>query len=148
MNGTLLGPGEGESLPMGPTTVTIKANSEMTGGTFFLSETSLAAHMPGPPPHTHDTITDMFYVLEGTLTVLLGDAEHAAGPGTFVCAPPGVVHTFRNDSDRPVRFLNANTPGGFEAYMRDLAANAAGGPMTSEQIGAIAARYDVTPVMR
>ena len=30
--------------------------------------------------------------------------------------------------------------------MRELAANAADGPMTSEQIGAIAARYDFTPV--
>ena len=146
MNGKLFGPGEGEVLAMGPNTITIKANSEMTGGTFFLSETSIAARAPGPPPHTHDTITDMFYVLEGTLTVLLGDEEHAAGPGAFVCAPPGVVHTFRNDSDQPVRFLNANTPGGFELYMRELSANAADGPMTSEQIGAIAARYDFTPV--
>ena len=120
----------------------------MTGGTFFLSETSLAARSPGPPPHTHDTITDMFYVLEGTLTVVLGDEEHTAGPGTFVCAPPGVVHTFRNDSDLPVRFLNANTPGGFESYMRELSASAADGPMTSEQIGAIAARYDFTAVVR
>jgi oxalate decarboxylase/phosphoglucose isomerase-like protein (cupin superfamily) len=82
-----------------------------------------------------------------TLTVLLGDAEHAAGPGTFVCAPPGVVHTFRNDSDLPVRFLNANTPGGFEAYMRELSASAADGPMTSEEIGAIAARYDFMPAI-
>ena len=117
---------------MGPNTITIKANSEMTGGTFFLSETSLAARSPGPPPHTHRTITDMFYVLAGTLTVLLGDDEHTAGPGTFVCAPPGVVHTFRND----------------EAYRRELSASAADGPMTSEELGAIAARYDFLPVAR
>jgi quercetin dioxygenase-like cupin family protein len=146
MNGKLFGPGEGEVLAMGPNTITIKATSEMTGGSFFLSETLIAARAPGPPPHTHEAITDMFYVLEGTLTVLLGDEEHTAGPGAFLCAPPGVVHTFRNDSDQPVRFLNANTPGGFEVYMRELAANAADGPMTSEQIGAIAARYDFTPV--
>ena len=131
MNGKLFGPGEGEVLAMGPNTITIKANSEMTGGTFFLSETSIAARAPGPPPHTHDTITDMFDVLEGTLTVLLGDEEHAAGPGAFVCAPPGVVPRFRNDSDEPVRFLNANTPGGFERYMRELSANAADWLITS-----------------
>ncbi|HEV2058799.1 MAG TPA: hypothetical protein VGR11_05540 [Solirubrobacteraceae bacterium] len=37
------------------------------------------------------------------------------------CAPPGVVHTFRNDSDGPVRLLDFNTPAGWEHYMRDVA---------------------------
>jgi hypothetical protein len=42
-----------------------------------------------------------------------------------------------------VRFLNFSTPGGFEAYMRELGAAAAAGPMTSEAIGQIASRHDV-----
>ena len=102
--------------------------------------------MPGPPPHTHATLHDMFYVLEGTLTMRIGDDEVAAPAGTFVCAPPGTVHTFRNASDAPVRFLNFNTPGGWERYMRDLAAAAASGtPPTPAEIGRIASRYDFTP---
>ena len=60
----------------------------------------------------------MFYVLEGTLTLRLGDREIEAGPGSFACVPPGVVHTFRNDSDDPVRMLNFNTPAGWENYTR------------------------------
>ena len=134
---------------MGPNNITIKANSEMTGGTFFLSETSLAARSPGPPPHTHDTITDMFYVLEG-------DAHRVAGRrrarGWFrdirLRASGRGSHLPHELPDLPVRFLNANTPGGFESYMRELSASAADGPMTSEQIGAIAARYDFTAVVR
>jgi quercetin dioxygenase-like cupin family protein len=148
-DGVLLGPGEGEMLPMGPNTIVMKATSADTGGALFLSETTFAAGAPGPPPHVHEAVTDMFYVLEGTLTVRLGDAEHDVGPGSFMCAPPGVVHTFRNGSERPVRFLNFNTPGGFEAYMRELAAAAAAagdGPMDSAAIGAIASRYDVRVV--
>jgi hypothetical protein len=31
------------------------------------------------------------------------------------------VHTFANISDEPVRFLNINSPGWLEEYLRDLA---------------------------
>ena len=84
----------------------------------------------------------MFYVLEGTLTLRLGDEEHQVGPGTFACVPPGVVHTFRNGGDAPVRLLNFNTPSGWEHYMRDLAAAAKAGPLTPGVIGSIASSYD------
>jgi quercetin dioxygenase-like cupin family protein len=84
----------------------------------------------------------MFYVLEGTLTLLLGDRTVEAGPGTFACVPPGVVHTFRNDSDGPVRVLNFNTPAGWEHYMRDLAEAAGAGPLTPEVFLRVASRHD------
>jgi oxalate decarboxylase/phosphoglucose isomerase-like protein (cupin superfamily) len=84
----------------------------------------------------------MFYVLEGTLTLRLGDRTVEAGPGTFACMPPGVVHTFRNDSDGPVRFLNFNTPAGWENYMRDLAEAARSAPLTPEVMRGVASRYD------
>ena len=64
------------------------------------------------------------------------------GPGSFVCVPPGVVHTFANKSARPVRMLNFNTPGGWEKYMRDLGQAAQSDPLTPEIIGRIASRYD------
>jgi mannose-6-phosphate isomerase-like protein (cupin superfamily) len=90
----------------------------------------------------------MFYVIEGVLTLRVGDEEIEAGPGTFACIPPGEPHTFSNRSQAPVRFLNFNTPGGFEEYMRELAAamSSSEGPPSSEAIGAIAAKYDFEPV--
>ncbi len=84
----------------------------------------------------------MFYVLEGTLTLRLGDETVAAAAGSFVCVPPGIVHTFRNASDREVRLLNFNTPAGWEHYMRALAEAASSGPLTPETIGQVATRYD------
>ena len=84
----------------------------------------------------------MFYVLEGTLTLRLGDRKVEAGPGSFACVPPGVVHTFRNDSDGPVRLLNFNTPAGFENYMRDGAEAAQSGPLSPEVFARVASRYD------
>lgn len=144
MNAVVHGPGEGDVLPVGPSQVVIKAGGEETAGTFFLSETTLAPGMPGPPPHRHRTLHDMFYVLEGELAMLVGEEWQTLAAGSFVCAPPGVRHTFANPSDAPVRFLNFNTPAGWEHYMRDLAAAArAEGGLTPEVVGRIAANYDI-----
>jgi quercetin dioxygenase-like cupin family protein len=142
MDPVLFGPGDGERHDAGPAQIVIKATGEHTGGSFFLAESTLAPGFAGPPPHRHRKLHDMFYVLEGTLTLRLGDRTIEAGPGTFACAPPGVVHTFRNDSAEPVRLLNFNTPAGWEHYMRDIADSARSGPVTSDVLARIASRYD------
>jgi quercetin dioxygenase-like cupin family protein len=133
--------GEGETIG-GATTVTIKATGQETNGSFYLGETLIEPGFPGPPPHRHKRLHDMFYVLDGTLTMRVDDEMLDLEPGSFVCVPPGVVHTFSNASDAPVRFLNFNTPAGWENYMRDLAATLARGTPTQEEIGQIASRYD------
>jgi mannose-6-phosphate isomerase-like protein (cupin superfamily) len=139
--------GEGERHPLGAgSSTTIKATAEATAGRFFLSENDIAPGFPGPPPHVHDELVDSFYVLEGTLTVVVGHHEIELGPGGFACALPGTRHTFSNRSGARVRFLNINAPGGFEHYMRELAGAASTGAMTSERIGEIASRYDVRVV--
>src|SRR3954466_11696511 len=110
-------PGEGERHQAGGSTIVIKANADDTAGSLFLAESTLAPGFPGPPPHRHTKLHDMFYVLEGELTLRVGDETRTAGAGTFACVPPGVVHAFSNLTDDPVRFLNFSTPGGFEEYM-------------------------------
>ena len=138
-------PGEGERHAAGSSEVVIKATGDDTGGSFFLAESVIAPGFPGPPPHRHERLHDMFYVLQGVLTIRLDDDTCEIGPGTFVCVPPGVVHAFSNQSQESVRFLNFNTPSGWEHYMRDLAAGARSGPLTTEVIGHIASRYDFHP---
>jgi quercetin dioxygenase-like cupin family protein len=141
MKATVHRPGEGERIG-GPTTVTIKATGEETNNSFYLGEGVFEPGFPGPPPHRHHRLHDMFYVLDGTLTMRLGDETLELESGSFVCVPPGVVHTFSNVSDAPVRLLNFNTPAGWENYMRDLAEALAIGTPTQEEIGRIASRYD------
>ncbi len=138
-------PGEGERHIAGSSEIVVKATGDETAGTFFLSESTIAPGFPGPPPHRHERLVDMFYVLDGVLTVRLGEETRQLGPGSFVCVPAGVVHTFSNPSDSPVRFLNFNTPAGWEKYMRDLAEAAQAGPLTPEVIGSVASRYDFHP---
>lgn len=136
-------PGDGERHSAGAgSTIVIKATGADTGGSFFLSETTIAPGFAGPPPHRHERLHDMFYVLEGTLTMRVGGDAHVIEAGSFVCVPPGVTHTFSNPGETPVRFLNFNTPGGWEHYMRELGEAAKDEPLTSETIGRIASRHD------
>jgi mannose-6-phosphate isomerase-like protein (cupin superfamily) len=134
--------GEGERHGVGSSEILINATGEYTDGSFFLSETTIAAGFPGPPLHSHERLHDMFYVLEGLLTMRIGEETREVEAGTFVCVPPGVAHTFSNPGNSAVRFLNFNTPSGWENYMRDLSAAARSGPLTPEAIGRVASKYD------
>jgi len=139
--------GEGQRLAAGPgAELVIKATGDETGGTLFMSESTIPPGFAGPVPHRHEQLHDMFYVLDGVLTMRLRDETHEVGPGTFVCVTPGVTHAFSNTSDAPVRFLNFNTPGGWENYMRELGEAAKAGPLTPDVIGRIASRYDFQAV--
>ena len=83
--------------------------------------TRFAAHRDGASPHVHREHADLFYVLEGEFTILVGPdrTERAIGPGTLALAPPLVVHGFRNASAGEMRYLNFHAPGGgFAPYLR------------------------------
>ena len=58
---------------------------------------------PGPPLHRHRELHDMFYVLEGSLFLTVGDETLELESGSFACVPPGTPHTFANTSNQPVR---------------------------------------------
>jgi mannose-6-phosphate isomerase-like protein (cupin superfamily) len=92
-----------------------------------------AAGRDGADLHVHRQHTDMFYVLEGELTVRLGtEGETAAVPaGTLARVPPLVVHGFRNASSAEMRYLNFHAPGrGFADYLRSIRD---GAPITYDQ---------------
>ena len=75
----------------------------------------------GPDPHVHRRHADSFYVLDGELTVPLGpDLEPVRlTAGGLATAPAGAVHSFANESEADVTFLNLHTPdGGFAEFMR------------------------------
>jgi quercetin dioxygenase-like cupin family protein len=75
----------------------------------------------GADLHVHRTHHDVFYVLEGELTVRTADGDRRAGPGTLVSVPPMVVHGFRNAGGADLKYLNIHSPGsGFGDYMRGL----------------------------
>jgi len=80
-------------------------------------------HRDGADLHIHRHHTDLFYVLEGELTVMLGTAGQTAvvPAATLARVPPLVVHGFRNGSDAEVRYLNLHAPGQrFADFLRAL----------------------------
>ncbi|MFC7598395.1 cupin domain-containing protein [Terrabacter sp. GCM10028922] len=70
----------------------------------------------GVSSHRHEGEDDSFLVLEGTLSLTVGeDARQVqAGPGTFVLVPSGTPHAIVNAGHADVRFLNVHAPGGFD----------------------------------
>ena len=77
----------------------------------------------GASAHIHRAHSDLFYVLAGELTFLIGPEreERVLPAGTLALAPPFVVHGFRNGSDVELRFLNFHAPGGgFADYLRGV----------------------------
>jgi len=82
-----------------------------------------APHREGADLHVHRLHTDLFYVLEGELTVRLGMEDEAVvvRAGTLARVPPLVIHGFRNGSDADVRYLNFHAPGqAFADYLRAM----------------------------
>jgi mannose-6-phosphate isomerase-like protein (cupin superfamily) len=143
MKPVVLGPGEGETMKIAGNTITFLADFAATGGALGVLDYAAAPNFPGPPPHLHRETAEIFHVLEGELTLRLGDETVTLEPGGFALVPPGTVHTFSNQTDAPVRFLGLVSPGGFEQYFRDLRDALGDGPLDPATIGAISARFDL-----
>ena len=143
-------PDDGTRVTAGAAEVLFKAEGGDGDGTFSLAETTLPPNFPGPVPHHHETFVDSFYILDGTLSVQLGEEDVVdAVPGAFALVPPGTAHTFSNTSEHPVRELNLMAPGGFEQYLKEVAAEAASGETPDPlRMAAIASKYDFHPIVQ
>jgi mannose-6-phosphate isomerase-like protein (cupin superfamily) len=118
--GIVLQPGEGRPYPMGRISALFKADGDETRAAYSVSEWWLEPHTQGPGPHSHEE-DDVFYVLEGTMTFLLGDRWVDAPRGAFVLAPGGMTHDFQNRSSSRAGVLNFSIPGEFEESMPAIA---------------------------
>jgi len=114
-----LRPGEGRAYPMGRIWSIFKADGEETAKGYSISEWWLEPHTKGPGAHAHPE-DDVFYVIEGTMSFLVGDRWIDAPKGSFVLAPGGTTHDFENRSDDRAGVLNFS-PGTFEEAMPGIA---------------------------
>ena len=89
-------------------------------GAYVVMVGAMPAGDPGPPLHRHPHTDEGFYVAEGELTFQLGDQELAAGAGSFVFVPRGMVHTARNSGPGPMRGLLLLSPGGAEHVIEEV----------------------------
>jgi mannose-6-phosphate isomerase-like protein (cupin superfamily) len=98
---------------MGRVTV-LRRRGEETDGGFLVVEVPVPAGGGAPLLHSHPS-QEFFYTLEGELHYFRQTPEGrieeiAGGPGTTALVPGGMLHTFRNFSNEPGRFLAVLTP--------------------------------------
>lgn len=113
--------GDGKLLqpPMGPQLV--KLSRSETDGVFEMIEIEVVPG-GGPPLHIHPAFDEAFYVLEGVLTVRLGEETVELRAGGSLVVPAGVVHTWGNRTRAPVRILQITALGAMEEMLEAFAA--------------------------
>jgi quercetin dioxygenase-like cupin family protein len=114
-------------------------DGEKTGGRFALLELQ-ETHGDEPPRHLHHWEDEALYVLQGELTVYLGEAAISAPAGTALLLPRGVEHSYAVVSET-ASLLALFTPSGFEGYFQALAAGAAGSETSLDRLISVAARH-------
>jgi mannose-6-phosphate isomerase-like protein (cupin superfamily) len=114
--GIFLPPGEGRSYPMGRISAVFKADGDETQKRYSISEWWLEPNTQGPGAHSHAE-DDIFYVIEGTMSFLIGDRWINAPKGSFVLAPGGMTHDFENRTSNQAGVLSFSIPGDFEKNM-------------------------------
>jgi quercetin dioxygenase-like cupin family protein len=126
------------------------ATGEDTNGKYVLLE-GIIRPGGGPPPHVHSREEEGFYVLEGEITLTIGDKRLVASAGMFANMPVGTPHSFKNESSKPARMLISIAPAGLEKMFFEFAVPLPEGsttalPPTKEEIEkllAIAPRYGI-----
>jgi mannose-6-phosphate isomerase-like protein (cupin superfamily) len=120
--GRFVGPEEGKTLtnPVGGRML-VKLREGDTGGSYSVHENVIPAGSPGPLPHIHHNHEETFYVLEGELTVRVGESRFTAPVGSFVVIPRGVVHQPSNPGAEPTRVLLILSPSGMEHFFEEAA---------------------------
>ena len=119
-NPVILAPGEGRNYPMGRISALFKADGAETASSYSISEWWLEPNTKGPGAHSHPE-DDVFYVIEGTMSFLVGELWIDAPKGSFVLAPGGTTHDFENRSKSRAGVLNFSAPGDFEQAMPGIA---------------------------
>ena len=113
-------PDDGRKYPMGRISALFLADNDETRARYSISQWWLEPHTKGPGAHSHAE-DDVFFVIEGTMSFLLGDRWVDAPRGSFVLAPGGTTHDFENRSGARAGVLNFSVPGGFENEMPGIA---------------------------
>jgi mannose-6-phosphate isomerase-like protein (cupin superfamily) len=113
----VLASGEGRHYSCGPMHSVFLADGEESGDRYSVSIWWVDPGQPGPGPHRHEANDELFYVIEGTMTFLLGDRHIDATAGAFLRIPAGVIHDFENRTAHRAGALNVFIPGGFESNM-------------------------------
>lgn len=109
--------GQGRIYNCGTMTAIFKADENETNEKYSVSEWWLEPNSGGPGVHQHEANDEVFYVLEGIVSILVGDKWITAEKGAFLRIPAKTDHDFKNETGLKAGLLNFYIPGGFERNM-------------------------------
>src|ERR1700680_294834 len=143
-------PGEGRTIAVAGDVYRFLATGEDTNDKYALWE-AIVPPGGGPPPHVHSREEEGFYILEGEITLQVGDERLVASAGMFANMPVGTPHSFKNETDRPAMMLISVAPAGLEQMFFEVGVPVSQGastapPPTNEEIEkmlAVAPRYGI-----
>ena len=114
MDGIAIGPDGGERVGRAPRDHRILAELDQ----FEVVELCFSPDFEGVPPRAH-RLRRLVLRPGRRGRVLVGDSTFRAPRGSFVAAPPGTRHGFRNAGDGDLRMLNIHAPyAGFAQRLR------------------------------
>lgn len=126
--------GEGRHLPMIDGDHVAKAAVRDAEGAFEVFEV-VAPARPMAPPHISPW-TALLYLLEGHVTVLVGDTTYDVEPGDVVVLPAGTPGSFEVRA-ASARFLGVTTGDGAGRFFADFAASVPADRPVEESLPAI-----------
>lgn len=112
-------PGGGQAVGVIDGRSFFKARAADTGGAYALLEQTVPPG-GGPPLHVHRHETEIFYILEGTFELTVGDQKVPAPAGTCAVCPRDIPHKFRNVGSTPAKLLLTIIPGRFGDYFLEV----------------------------
>jgi mannose-6-phosphate isomerase-like protein (cupin superfamily) len=113
----ILGLGQGRGYDCGTMSAVFKADGIESGDRYSVSEWWLEPRSKGPGAHSHEENDELFFVIGGQPSILIGETWHDAPVGSFVMIPASIIHDFENRTDSRAGLLNVFIPGGFEKNM-------------------------------
>ncbi|MDB5387546.1 MAG: qdoI [Planctomycetaceae bacterium] len=97
------------------------ATGDETNGKYAIWE-AIVPPGGGPPPHVHSREEEAFYILEGEITIQIGEQRIVATQGMFANMPVGTPHSFKNESSLPAKMLISVSPAGLEHMFFEIGA--------------------------
>ena len=137
-----------ETVRIGSLELNFLLDGEDTDGTLVQFELVVPPNAKVPAPHFHVEVDETLYILEGTVTQLIGTEMHELHPGDHCFIKRGTVHGFNNLHSETARALCTLSPASIgPSYFREVGELIdAGGPPDIEKLLAIMKRHSLEVV--
>ena len=115
-----IGPAAGDNLLVAGGEYRIVASGQQTDGRYAVIEMTVPPGA-GPNPHSHESFEESFFVLEGEVTFMSEAGTYVAKEHSFIAIPKGgIVHHFKNLTERPAKLLCTVSPAGLDDFFLEV----------------------------